>query len=200
MEVFLPMKKTITSLLLFAALAFTLGGCAAEKPYVAGAWSGSVYTSAFLGLNYTLPDGWTASTDGELAEMELQAESALQQAKNSDKASSTKNYHYAVSAKSGDGTLGVIIMAQRQDYAVKDYVKALQAGADADGSNYTLGEIEDRTLGSFEYTMIPVIVQGQENIQHQYVRVDGSYLVNIMAFAPDDAGFEEIEASFSTPQ
>ncbi|NCB64114.1 MAG: hypothetical protein EOM52_11020 [Clostridia bacterium] len=191
------MKKTITSLLLFAVLALSLGGCAAEKPYEAGSWSGSAYTSSFLGLTYTLPDGWTSAADPELADMEAQAEAALQQAKNSDKADSNQNYHYALSAKSGDGSLGVIVMAQRQDYAVKDYVKALQSGAAAEGSNYTLGEIGTKTLGNYEYTVIPVIVQGQDNIQHQYVRVDGSYLTNIMAFAPDDAGFATIEASFS---
>lgn len=192
------MKKTITMLLLSATLALALSGCAAEKPYEAGSWSGATYTSDFLGLTYTLPDGWTSATDAELAELEAQAEAALQQAKNSDKGSSTQNYHYALSANSGDGSLGVMVLAQRQDYAVKDYVKALESGAAAEGSNYTLGEMGTKMLGNYEYTVIPVIVQGQENIQRQYVRVEGVYLTNIMAFAPDDAGFELIEGAFAS--
>ena len=32
-----------------------------------GVWDGNVFTSEFLGLTFTMPDGWVASTDAEIA-------------------------------------------------------------------------------------------------------------------------------------
>jgi hypothetical protein len=34
---------------------------------VRGRWDGAQYTSEFIGLSFTLPEGWTASTDEEIA-------------------------------------------------------------------------------------------------------------------------------------
>ena len=192
------MIKKYFSCLLPAALALTLlAGCAAKTaaPYEPGAWNGEVYTSSFIGLTFTLPQGWTRSDDETLAAMDQEAEAALQ-AQQEGKQPREATYHYALQATGGDQ--GVTVLVQRSDMSAKNYVSALKSGAETEGAGFTVGDAYEQTLGGQRYTAIPVTVEGNATTQRQYVRAIDGYFINVMLFAAADDDFAALESAFSS--
>ena len=65
------MTKRVPIAILAAFLAFSLLFAACADVYVVvplrGEWNNGVYTSDYLGLRFTLPEGWVAATDDEIA-------------------------------------------------------------------------------------------------------------------------------------
>lgn len=192
------MKKIMLSLLLLTLLA----GCSEKEevvvPYAPGAWDGAVHSSDYLGFSYTMPEGWTHATDEELVAMDAQADETLR-AQMGDKADelTEQTYHYALSAKSEDEAQGVMILAQRYVTTVQTYVKAIQNGADAEGSGFTVARTYQQTLGGTECTVLPITLEESGQLQRQYVRVSDGYLINVMLFATDEAQFAAMEAAFA---
>lgn len=200
------MKKTLAVLLLSALAVSALSGCLPNRdpvppanPYVAGAWEDGIYTSEFLGFQFALPEDWTVADDAALADMEDQAEEALKQQLGGASREAWQIYHYTLSAEGPDGVSGVIVMARQDEAEVDDLIRALDRGA---GDSYVTGETFTATLGSGEYTAIPVTVPDEPAIQRQYFRREGAYMVNILMFAPadDPAVFNDLEACFSAAE
>ncbi|MCL2563500.1 MAG: hypothetical protein FWE08_05635 [Oscillospiraceae bacterium] len=63
------MKKKILVLLLVIAMILPLAACGSTVTPTRGEWNDNVYTSEYLGLRVTLPNGWHAATEAEIAEI-----------------------------------------------------------------------------------------------------------------------------------
>ena len=64
------MKKIIAAVLLAVICLCCFTACGSDSPESAferGVWSGNEYNNAYLGLRFTMPEGYVAATDEEMA-------------------------------------------------------------------------------------------------------------------------------------
>ena len=190
------MKKRTFALLLLPAAVGLLAGCSlqGELHYSPGYWRDNLYSSAFLGLQFTLPDGWETASPEELAEMEAAANRALDLQLDKDGALPAPVCHYELSASDPESGEGILILVQETSTRADDYLSGLQTGAELEGAAYTAGDVLHLEVAGRRYLALSLTVQGELALyQRQYARREGDYLFLIMLFTPD-----EEELPFST--
>lgn len=198
-------KRTVALCLLAALLAGLLSGCGGlggrdSKSYFAGVWNGDHYDSAFMDLRFTLPEGWTASSEEELSDMSAAADRALDLQAGGNGENPKSFYHYELSAKDPETGAGVLVMVSTYTLSTTDYISSLQEGAKAEGAAYTAGDSLNLDLAGRRFLAISLTMEGQEApYQRQYVRKEGDNLINVMLFTPDDGkeAFATLEGLFT---
>lgn len=172
-----------------------------------GAWDGSVFTSEFSGITFTLPANWVAGTDEQLGEamgMGIEglaeagadfSEEMLQMA--------TVNDMMAFDMTTGNNVLmiyenltlnvGGISLTEEQ------YLQATAAAFASLEMDYTFGEVEKQTIGTNEYYGIAISanVDGIEANQYMYARKIDNYLLLLAVTIMDGTAIEDILANFS---
>lgn len=195
-------KRTIALLLLSALLGVLLTGCSENERnhYSPGYWRDNVFYDAFVDLRFTLPQGWEATSQEELDAMSAEADKALDIQRGGTGEDPDSVYHYELSARDTETGNGILILVQSYSGDATTYIDGLEAGAELEGSTYSVGSTTTVQLPGHAYLRVPLTMEGQDTpYQRQYLRKQGDYLINIMLFSTtaDDAAFSALEATFS---
>lgn len=188
------MKQNTISLriLALAALLGILAGCGAggnKKPaYTPGSWSGDVYTSKFLKLQYTLPPDWTASTPEELLQLaETNGQPPTQKQRKGDYSDAAVIYELAVDTPNDtaffiltinnlDHLEGAAATEEEVFERVLEGVKSLSGEGE---SGAKPGEVFDQPVGGITFRVLPITYFSGQVTQWYALCIDGSYQYNI---------------------
>ena len=126
--------KTLLLIVLAGMMLITLTGCGKEdneskeeEKVDLGKWNENVYTNEYLGMKITLPEGWTAATDEQIAKLMNIGEEVLKdEGKYMSEVAKQTSRYYASATEDATGS-GIIVMSEKTPGAtLDDYVKALK--------------------------------------------------------------------------
>lgn len=152
--------------------------------YAPGVWTDGVYTSDFLRLQFTLPEGWTAASQEELDAM---MQEAMDQSRADDPETAkgyengkVKNaYELKATQENGDGM--VVVMSQKMKISAKNYLEKLtelyQDRAIAVG-------LPEWTLGGRVYQGLKLEMDG--TVQYVYAFYEEGYFITIQMKGASD--------------
>lgn len=170
-----------------------------KKEISRGTWEGDVYTSEFAELKFTLPEGWTRSTDEEIAAtMQLGADVLADEGKYQSEISKLKNV-YDMMAKSADQTSNIQVMMEKTAYDADTYAASLKKGLEeVQQLDYTVGDATETTIGGNTYKAVTATVEmsGVSMEQSYYIRTEGDYMVAIIVTSAGDMTVSEIMSNF----
>lgn len=203
------MKKLLT---LFIALIMilSLAACGKETPpdapdlpeFSRGVWEDNVYRSDYLALSYTLPEGWVAASDDEIAEMMGLSLELL----DSDMEFSDINSIYDFSVQ--DPTTGTNALLMMENLTLypggtaikeKDYLKALHAQLMEQPfyDHESKLSIHEVSVAGYSYQAIDVALAELPICQTYLARRVGDYMnVIILTYAPETVSLESLVDSF----
>lgn len=206
------MKKNIKSLLILliiGCMLFALTGCGdkettkkedreevieqkqdiaeeqqSEVEFSMGEWNDNVYTNDFLGLKFNLPEGWTYSSDKELAKelnngLELLNED---QRESVEKALETKGIYY-LQAKDPATNNNVLVFTEKvpkgtsEEYYLQQVANQLSA---IESVNYNIGQIGKENILNKEYFTLQEEIEEYGVLQKHYIYIKGDYVVGII--------------------
>lgn len=154
------------------------------QDYTPGVWTDGVYTSEFLNLQFTLPEGWSAASQEELDALMQQA---MDQSKEADP-ETAKGYEngkvknaYELKADQENGEGMVVIMAQKMKISAENYLEKLsEQYADVASIN----DLPGWTLGGKEYRGLKIEMDGK--IQYIYAFYEEGYFTTIQMIGVSD--------------
>ena len=221
------MKKAIKSLLiifLIASMLFVLTGCgneeektttdnttntANEQPaqeqkveFSMGEWNNNVYTNDFLGLKFNLPQGWTYSSDDQIAEMmNLGNEFLNDDQKIAAEVAKLTSAYYMVANDPNTGN-SVTILSEKpaMDFTTEYYLNQLKTQlSSVESLNYEIGEISKEKVAGREYDTLVVTttMSGINLTQKYYVYKMDKYFVGIIVTSvTGEDGIKDMMKSF----
>ena len=186
------------------------GQAAPEEEYVGvcrGVIEDGVYTSSFLGLSFTLPDGWDFADEETIAMMmgvgvELIAENGW-----IDLDTANIDALYDMVAYNAATDSNAMIMIESLDTSPgsepltsQAQLKALRERLEEmDVFGFEFGQPFTVWVAGQPFDALPITVGAGETETRQYylVRIQGGYMVTIIASLFDDITFAELVGSFS---
>ena len=224
------MKKTIKSLLillLLGSIMFALTGCGdkekteksdekeiveqkqetnveetAKPEFSMGEWNGNAYTNEFLGLKFNLPQGWTALSDEEIAEMmNIGTELLNDDQKALAQMAELTGVYYMVAKNPNTGN-NVTIYSEKQltEVSAESYIDALKTQLSAVQSiNYEVTESSKEKVSGIECNTLTLnaSMSGVEMIQKYYIYKIDKYMIGIIATSTNgETGISEIVNCF----
>lgn len=170
-----------------------------KKEISRGKWEDNVYTSDFAELKFTLPEGWTRSTDEEIAAM-MQLGAAMLEDEGKYNAEIAKlTSVYDMLAKSADQTSNIQVMMEKVPLSADEYAETLKKNlASLEQLSYNIGETTETTIGGNTYKAVNATVEisGMKMEQSYYVRREGDYIVGIIVTASGDVTANDIMSNF----
>lgn len=215
------MKKAIKIaliILLATSMLFVLTGCGEKKvennsvtndqqeeqkvEISMGNWNNNVYTNDFLGLKFNLPEGWTYSSDEEIAEMmNLGAELLNDDQKAAAELAKLTSVTYVVANNPNTGN-NVTIMSEKpaMEVTTEYYINQLKTQlAAVESINYEIGNISKETVAGREYDTLTVTanVSGIELTQKYFVyKMDEYFVCLLITTTNGDTDINNIVKSF----
>ena len=214
-------KKSFAVLIALALLVSVLSGCAfggsaeseAQEPAeedIKGEWKDDVYTNRYLNLSFTLPEGWTASSDEEMLElMNLGSELMENKAGLTSELLKVKVVYNMMAA---DSTTGSNIIVTMENLALtiggtgideEAYAEAVAAQLQAvDSFDYTIGERSHVEIAGETFLKVPVTMNadGVTLEQAYYLRRVGEYMAILMVTDTDNTGVDTLVSYFSAAE
>ena len=186
------MRKIILILMLFACTvtfaAAKEAGTSVPANFSMGSWNGNVYTNDFLGLKFTLPEGWTRYSDEQIAAaMNLSNEKLNDQKSLVELAKLTVvNYMFVNNPTTGE-TIVVTTEKAHLDVTTEFYLDNIKTQLEALTSvSYKVSGITKETIADREYHVLTAALtsSGKTVIQKYYCcRLDKHFL-SIMVVSP----------------
>ncbi len=170
-----------------------------SKTISRGKWDDKVYTSEFANLKFTLPDGWTRSTDEEIAKTMQLGEEVLKNEELYISEISKLNVIYDMMAKNTSTNGSVAVMMEKSVGNAKEYAEALKAQlGQVTQMNYTIGDFTETKIGGNTYTVVPAkaSVSGANVLQNYYLRDEGEYVVAILITETSQENLDKVINSF----
>lgn len=196
-----PVIPVIVGLLMVIVIVFSMTNRGSkDKDYTPGSWEGNVFSSEFLKLRFTLPEGWTAATPEELDAMMRQA---LEQSREDDPSTAegyengtVKNaYELMAQEDGGDGVVG--IMSQKMRVSVNSYMDLVR---EQYADTAVVNELPGWTVGGVPYQGLKLEMDGK--IQYIYAYYEAGYFTTIQMTGQSDGELEELKSCFDgyTPE
>lgn len=167
-----------------------------------GEWNNNVYTNDFLGLKFNLPEGWTYSSDEEIAEMmNLGIELLNDDQKAAAELSKLTSVYYIAANNPNTGD-SVAVMSEKpsMDVTTEFYINQLKSQlSTVESVSYEIGEIAKEQVADREYDTITATtnVSGIKIAQKYYVYKMDEYFVAIIATSvTGEDGIKDIIKSF----
>lgn len=169
-----------------------------------GTLEGDVYTNTFTKFKFSLPKGWEALTDEEIAKLMGVSLDLISGAENQkeklDEYMST-SVVYGISAKNSSTGDNVILQFQKmplnfgEDIILEETKKQLEAITEID---YTIEESSKEMFCGEEYSTLEAKAEitGIKLIQKYYSKVKDGYLINLIITATSEENLNEIISSF----
>ena len=180
-----PVIPVAIGMIIVIALVISVSGTRTDSQlYTEGTWTGNAFTSDFLGLQFTLPEGWTAASQEELDALMQQA---MDQSREDDPETAqgyengkVKNaYELKATQENGDGM--VVIIVQKMMISAENYLNKLveQYGDMVSNSN-----LPNWTLGGKDYKGLKLEIDGK--IQYIYAYYEDGYFTTIQMSGTSD--------------
>ena len=167
-----------------------------------GEWNGNVYTNDFLGLKYNLPEGWTYSSEEEIAKMmNVGTELLNDDQKVAAEIAELSGVYYMVAQNPTKGN-NVNIFSEKQltDVTTKDYIEALKTQLLAlQSMDYEVVGTSKEKIGNIESDTLTLNVEasGVKIMQKYYIYKIDKYMIGIIATSLDgETGINEIVKCF----
>lgn len=198
------MKKAIKialMILLVASILFVLTGCGEEKKnpvvdnntvteepkveFSMGEWKDNTYENKFLGLKFNLPEGWTYSTDEEIAQMmNIGSELLNDDQKIAAELAKLTSVYYVVANDPSTGN-NISIMSEKplMDITTEYYLDQLKTQLTAvESMSYEIGDTSKEKVAGREYDTLTVTaaISGIEVTQKYYVYKMDEYFVCLL--------------------
>lgn len=170
-----------------------------KKELSRGKWEDKVYTSEFADLKFTLPDGWTRSTDEEIAKTMQLGEDVLKDENLYVSEISKLNVVYDMMAKNTSTNGSVAVMMEKSVGNAKQYADALKTQlGQVTQMNYTIGDITETKIGDNTYTVVPAkaSVSGATVFQSYYLRDEGDYVVAVLVTETSQDNLDKVVKCF----
>lgn len=223
------MKKTIKGLLIFmliASMLFVLTGCGDKEnakkddkeevveqkqeikveetekaEFSMGEWNNNVYTNDFLGLKFNLPQGWSYSSNEEIAEMmNMSAELLNDDQKAAAEMAKLTSVYYVFAQDTSGNNVNIFSEKQFTDITTENYINALKTQLTAlQSMSYEIVETSKEKVGDIETDTLTVSVKvsGVELTQKYYIYKIDKYIVGIIATNLNgETGIDEIIECF----
>ena len=193
------MKKILCALLAVLMM-MSIVGCSTESAkFDPGKVVGNVYTSEYAGLTFTAPEGWTFSSDEEIADlmgisMELVTDNEAAQ-----KIAELTTV-YGMMAKSADQLNNVQVVFENTSLtgsklSAEDYVELVASQLDtvyADfGATFEASDVETIKIGTNDYSYIDISVDMGDGLvleQGYACRKIDKYMASIVITAYEEGG------------
>ena len=173
-----------------------VGTTETKKEIARGKWEDNVYTSEFAELKFTLPEGWTRSTDEEIAAMMQLGATMLEDEGKYNAEIAKLTSVYDMLAKSADQTSNIQVMMEKVALSADEYAETLKTSLEQ--LSYNIGETTEKTIGGNTYKAVTatVDISGMKMEQSYYVRKEGDYIVGIIVTASGDVTTDSIMSNF----
>lgn len=167
-----------------------------------GEWNNNVYTNDFLGLKYNLPEGWTYSSEEEIAKMmNVGTELLNDDQKVAAEIAELSGVYYMVAQNPTKGN-NVNIFSEKQltDVTTKDYIEALKTQLLAlQSMDYEVVGTSKEKIGNIETDTLTLNVEasGVKIMQKYYIYKIDKYMIGIIATSVEgETGINEIVKCF----
>lgn len=167
---------------------------------------GKTYTSDFLGISFTLPEGWFFLSDEEIAEvMNLGAEIAFEDgAENANKQiEQTTTYDMMASSELGDTNVSLMfenlsLQIGGKSMTEMDYIDILTEQLSAlEVIGYELAEPTEKYLVGDTYSVLGASIPDYSTYQEYYIRRVGNYMLAIIFTGTADPASSGVDVCFS---
>ena len=186
----------LAGIILVAIIVFAVMNSSPKvKDYEVGQWNGNVFSSSFLELQFTLPDGWTAADDAELQQL---MDEAVEQLRTTDESLAERyengelNNPYELVIHEDNGTGWGMVQAQNISISASSYLSSLQDQYAEQGIEVT--EMDAWTVGGFTYEGIRMTQDGK--VQDTYAVYDEGYLVTITLYGDSEEKVDMLKGQF----
>ena len=167
----------------------------APKSYAPGVWDGDVYTSEFLQMKYTLPEGWTAKTPEELiAQAESDGNPPTDKQREGDYSDAEAIYEMSVFSDDGNALMSVMVMNLSFNpinrlITEKDMFEGMMDGLleQFGEENVASGDVFDQTVGGKDFRVLPVSFADGVMTQWNAICFEGDYLYMVTLVVIGDA-------------
>jgi hypothetical protein len=203
------MKKTLALLLSLALILALCGGClfngGLDRKLVRGSWNDDVYTNEFADIRFTLPEGWLAATDEEIANlMGLAAETLEDEDKWAVEAAKLTTVYDMMAQDPATGN-NIIVMFENLSMVIggtsmseEDYLKsAKEQVASMSLMDYTFNEPYHTEIGGVQYLTSRADSADIGLSQYYLMHKQDKYMVALIVTIFDETDAEDIIGQFS---
>jgi len=183
------MKKVLSITVVLMLVAALLGGCGGseQKELTRGVWEDDTYVSEYANLKVSLPEGWTAATDEELAEiMGVAADILTEQGTEITQELLEKTTIYDMMAQNLSTGANILVMYENMNLTaggskmdLEEYVEALKTQmAEVDiYKSVEYGDLREEKIGEDTYQVMEANVLDYEFSQYYYLRKIDKYML-----------------------
>lgn len=199
--------KNFLCVALAGVMLVTLAGCGKkeeepkkeeEKTIELGTWEGDVYKNKDLDIKFTLPAGWKAASNSDLAKtMKIGEEVLADEGKYLSEVAKLTSVYYASATERTTGN-NIIIMSEKSTLSFDDYKEAIKEQlVSLTDMKYEVKNEGTEKLGEKTFSTINLDVTAYGLNQKYYIRQEGNvYLSIIMTSIDGDVTFNKLAESF----
>jgi hypothetical protein len=169
-----------------------------------GKWSGDTYESAFSGIKFTLPEGWVAATDEEIAQLIGVTADVLSDEQKWMIESSKLTTIYDMFAQNPDTKNSVMVLVENLALSAggtavteEAYLEAVtQQLAAVPNMKYSFEDTISTNAGSKTYLSVKCFEENNGFTQYYFVRKQDDYMIGIIASIFDESDISTILEQF----
>jgi hypothetical protein len=205
------MKRRFVQALVICMAVSVLAGCdyfrrLNEEKLSLGTWKNNVYTSTFVDVSFTLPEGWIYASEEEIAaEMNLKSEWLSDEGKHlSEVAKLTSVFDMAASDPATDDQVKIMMEKLYAEVSMDTYVEAFSGNLKNMVVSYetAIGPVSTQEIAGHTYTSLMTSVAEYDMEQQYFFRKEGSYMIVILLANMDasQGSMTNILDAFSVPE
>ncbi|MGE4352629.1 MAG: hypothetical protein AB7D36_00910 [Oscillospiraceae bacterium] len=213
------MKRRLSLFLSALSLALLFSACGGESTespspsptetvspeFETGILSDTAYENSFLGLRYTLPEGWQFATEDEKDELAGSGNALVESELNVKAHAEDSTYYefYAYDAEEGVSSLVLVVedLTAHENgklITVKMFVDSLiDQYNNITSVQYVIGDSYRKTIGSRESIVLPIAVPEVALYQRNYVFRTGNYMASFTSTAQSEEELDAIEENIT---
>lgn len=169
-----------------------------------GTWTGNVYTNAFASIQFTLPEGWVAATDEEIAALMGQAADLFTDRQKWLVESAKLTTIYDMMVQDPVTMNNVAVMFENLSLSPggtkvteEDYLEIVTNQLAAlETMTYTFDEPSKTTVNGVVYDTVRAVEENVNITQYYMVRKQDNYMVALIITTTDDTKLDDILAYF----
>lgn len=169
-----------------------------------GVWNGKTYESAFFDIKFTMPEGWSASTDAEIAELIGTVSEILTDEQTWMLEAAKRTTIYDMYAKDPQTGSSVLVLYEKlapasdgteaTEEELLDQVK--QQLSSVEGKKYTFEDTTNTEINGKTYLSVKCYEENSDITHFYYIRRQSEYMVGIVLSLFDDTSADTILAQF----
>lgn len=177
-----------------------------EEKLSLGTWENDVYTSTFVDVSFTLPEGWIYASEEEIAaEMNLKSEWLSDEGKHlSEVAKLTSVFDMTASDPVSNDQVKIMMEKLYAEVSMETYIDAFSGNLINMVVSYetSIGPVDTQVIAGRKYTSLMTSVAEYDMEQQYFFRKEGSYMIVILLanMEASQGSMSEILDAFSAPE